>query len=153
MTKISREKQLTIALLKEKIEKATGKKVVFEESKEDKLKRLVEQLEKLTGKKVVFESEEVEKTPEELEEGLFGKKSDEEFKKEFQTTINLWVRKGYKQPDINAIMAAAKADKFEGKLGVDKEKNIIYRPAKDIKWASQFAGGGTGTASGGTTGA
>jgi len=39
MAKISREKQLTIALLKEKIEKATGKKVVFEESKEDKLKR------------------------------------------------------------------------------------------------------------------
>lgn len=153
MTKISREKQLTIALLKEKIEKATGKKVVFEESKEDKLKRLVEKLEKLTGKKVVFESEEVEETQEELEEGLFGKKSDAEFQKEYQTTINLWVRKGYKQPDINAIMAAAKADKFEGKLGVDKEKNIIYRPAKDIKWSSQFAGGGTGTASGGTTGA
>lgn len=153
MTKISREKQLTIALLKEKIEKATGKKVVFEESKQDKLKHLVERLEKLSGKKVVFESEETETAPEELEEGLFGKKSDADFQKEYQTTINLWTKKGYKQPDINAIMAAAKADKFEGKLGVDKEKNIIYRAAKDIKWQNQFAGGGTGTATGGTSGA
>lgn len=55
--KISREKELTIALLKEKIEKLSGKKVVFEKSEAAvKVDKLVEALEKLSGKKVIFEA-------------------------------------------------------------------------------------------------
>ena len=53
---ISREKQLTIALLKEKLQKLSGKTVVFEPTlKEAKVKKLIEAIEKITGRKVVLE--------------------------------------------------------------------------------------------------
>lgn len=53
---ISREKQLTIALLKEKLQKLSGKTVVFEPTlKEAKVKKLIEAIEKITGRKVILE--------------------------------------------------------------------------------------------------
>lgn len=151
---ISKEKKLVIALLKEKIEKATGKKVVFEDTQAEKVKALIERLEKIVGRAVVLED--VAAVTEELEEGIFGTKSEAEVQKEFLNTINVWKTKGYVAPnaqEFQAIMTAAKADKFAGKLGVDTNKKIIYRPASQINWNNQFAGGGTGTATGGTSGA
>lgn len=178
--KSSREKQLTILLLKEKVEKLSGKKVVFEPTIEEaKVAKLVEALEKVSGKKVVFEAkkdikdvkkvakkeveekeEEKEKkvkkktvkesswNEEELEEGWFGGKSAEEAKKEFLQIIGLWASKGYKKPSqeqFDDIMKQAEVDKFKGKLGVDNEKNIIYRPYATINWAAgkghTFGGG------------
>jgi hypothetical protein len=55
--KLSREQQLTIALLKEKLETLTGKKVAFAPTaKQTKVKQMVEALEKLSGRKVMFEA-------------------------------------------------------------------------------------------------
>jgi len=142
---MNKEKQLVIALLTEKIEKATGKKVVFEDVNAEKIKALVEKLEKISGKQVVLEDVE---NPEELEEGLFGAKSPADVQKEFQSTIAIWGKKGYIAPtpaEFQAIMTAAAADKYAGKLGVDTNKKIIYRPATAIKWAAPgghtFGGG------------
>ena len=138
--KTNNEKQITVALLTEKLEKLSGKKVTFVESENEvKIKKLKEALEKVTGKKVTFvEAEESE----ELEEGFFGGKTAEEAQKEWTPIINLWVSKGYKRPDaaqMAKIIADGTADKFKGKLGVDKEKNIIYRPVASIQVQS---GGG-----------
>ncbi len=45
---MNREKQLTIALLKEKLQKLSGKTVVFEPTlKEAKVKKLIEAIEKI----------------------------------------------------------------------------------------------------------
>src|ERR1043166_4509677 len=51
---MSKEKQLTIQLLEAKIERITGKKVVYQESKKDLIKKLTEKLEIISGKKVAF---------------------------------------------------------------------------------------------------
>ena len=140
--KTNKEKQLTIALLTEKLQKVSGKKVTFVESaKSIKIKQLKEKLEQVSGKKVTFAENE-------LDEAFFGP-SKEDFQKTALQTINLWVPKGYKRPDqaaFNAIMQQAEADKFKGKLGVDKDKNIIYRPTSTIpvKGATSLIGGGQG---------
>jgi hypothetical protein len=132
-------------------------------NKINEIKALHEKLEKLTGKKVVYENASCEENKMEeseweegLDEGLFGP-SEDQIKKDYLQTINAWAAKGYKKPtdqEFAQIMAQAKADKFQGKLGVKKDKTIGYRSAKDIKWATQFGGGGTGgNPTGGTTGA
>jgi hypothetical protein len=144
--KTNKEKEITVALLTEKLEKLSGKKVTFvDNDKVVKIKKLTEALEKVTGKKVTFvESDEYkeEYTEGELEEGLFGGKTKEEFEKEAMQTINIWATKGYKRPDSARwaeIIKQAEADKFKGKLGVDKEKNVTYRPVSTIP--VQSAGG------------
>ena len=59
------EKELAIALLEKRIERKTGKKVSYAESKalpkskEEKIKVLEAAIEKATGKKVVYENEEL----------------------------------------------------------------------------------------------
>lgn len=98
---------------------------------------------------IVYENQNDSMDGKELEEGFFGP-SEEDVRKKFLSTIALWATKGYKKPtqaQFDAIMAAAKADKLKGKLGVDKEKNIIYRPYDTINWvpsAGHTFGGGAG---------
>lgn len=65
---MTKEQKLTVLLLKEKIEKLSGKKVVFESAeKQIKIKKLIESLEKISGKKVIFEAAEIERKPESSE--------------------------------------------------------------------------------------
>jgi hypothetical protein len=145
------EKELMIAFLEKRIERKTGKRVVYESknpeknktlTKEQKIKVLEAAIEKITGKKVVYENAE-EKEP--VQEGWFWDSPEEKFKKYFEQTAKAWMAKGYKLANTDSILKAAKADNFAGKLGVDAEKNIIYRPASQIKWSNEFAGGGTGS--------
>lgn len=150
---ISREQKLVIALLKEKLEKLSGKEVIFESktkptAKELQVKKLIESLEKISGKKVIFENEELEEVK------LFGKEinlsgpSEADVRKSFLATIAIWAKKGYKSPtqvQFDDIMVQAKADKLKGKLGVDNAKNIIYRPVATINMvpgAGHSFGGG-----------
>lgn len=51
---MSKEKDLTIQLLEAKIERITGKKVVYQESKKELIEKLKTRLEKISGKKVAF---------------------------------------------------------------------------------------------------
>jgi uncharacterized membrane protein YcgQ (UPF0703/DUF1980 family) len=67
MAESKKSKLAQIKSMVEKIEKASGKKVVFHEkeevTKEDKLKeikQLAEELQKVTGKKIVFEDKKAE---------------------------------------------------------------------------------------------
>jgi hypothetical protein len=60
--------------------------------------------------------------------------------------IAAWKPKGYRLRDGNQwdeIVAAAKADGFQGSLGVDqKTKFFRYRPSSEMKFSSGFGGGG-----------
>lgn len=160
---MNREKQLTIALLEAKIEKLTGKKVVYENKttnttelkylKEsyNKLGKIISKLEE--GKTLTKEEEEIIN---EIDFGKIGqsiKKAvvgdpEAEFKKKLDQYIASWTKKGVivkpTEQEITNIVNAAKKDKFEGVLSYTKDKKLAYKPASEVKWGSQFAGGGTG---------
>jgi len=86
-----------------------------------------------------------------VEEGFFGKsdkEKEETLKADYNKMLAAWKAKGVKgltPEEINAEVAKAKADKFEGKWGVDADKKMTYRNSKDVKWASPaghtFGGG------------
>lgn len=42
------------------------------------------------------------------------------------------------------FFADAEADNFDGKVGIDKNDNIVYRPAKNVKWGTSGLVAGTG---------
>ena len=74
-----------------------------------------------------------------------GDKKEAEFRAEIAKYAKAWKSKGVETPtedDIKKMVTDAKADGFEGKVGV-KDKKMVYRKSADINWASEFAGGGT----------
>jgi hypothetical protein len=158
---MSREKQLTIQLLEAKIERITGKKVVYESKKKASVRelkeahtrvaRIIRKLEE--GKKLTKEEEElaegfmdtVSNAAKAVKTAVVGDKAAE-FKTKAEKTINAWIGKAISKPtaqELDAFYKAAAADKYEGVVSY-KDGKLYYKPAKDVKWGSQFAGGGTG---------
>jgi hypothetical protein len=77
----------------------------------------------------------------------FGKSDEEKFEdliKDNAKRIVAWKKQGYSF-NKKSLFEPAKADNFKGALGTNKEKEIIYRNQKDIKWGSAkthtFGGG------------
>ena len=87
-----------------------------------------------------------------VDEGLFGGGSEKLHMKDLNTKIRSWVAKGMMNQPSEEVMKKyaedAKKDKYEGKPGIDeKTKELVYRPAKNIKWGSAAGhtfGGGAG---------
>lgn len=81
---------------------------------------------------------------------IFGwseKEKLEKFTQEYNKFVGVWSRKGYEAPSEEekaSIFDQAKADKYEGKMGLSKDGKIVYRAESSITWGSEFAGGGTG---------
>jgi len=64
---------------------------------------------------------------------------EQELRNEYNRLFNSWKSKGYKgltSSEMDAEIAKAKADNFEGKWGVNKDKKMHYRLEKDVKWAA-----------------
>jgi hypothetical protein len=40
------------------------------------------------------------------------------------------------EDQIKAVIEDAKLDNFEGKIGFDKDKNVIYKKASDVNWGT-----------------
>ena len=99
----------------------------------------------------------------EMEEGRIGdflgtstKSKQEALRNDFLTKAKIWkakgVIRGLNQEMLDDLMAQAEADGFEGKVGLDKENQLLsYRPASDVNWAGlglnkggSFGGTGAG---------
>jgi hypothetical protein len=88
--------------------------------------------------------------------GTSTKSKQEALRKDFLTKAKIWKSKGairgLNQEMLDQLMAQAEADGFEGKVGLDKETQLMtYRPASDVNWAGlglnkggSFGGTGAG---------
>ena len=98
-----------------------------------------------------------------VEEGFIGdmlgtssKSKKEALRNDFLTKAKIWKSKGairgLNQEMLDDLMAQAEADGFEGKVGLDKDTQLMtYRAANDINWAGlglnqggSFGGTGAG---------
>lgn len=153
--------KLTEAELKKVIERtineAAKTKVKKAENKvNDKKAKPFEKKVDAFGKK----SKKVNESEEPVNE-IFGFSKKEQFLKHFDEFINNWTSKGVVAPtpeEKQAIVLQAEKDGFGGKLGLTNPKTLKvskfgYRPESSIKFSNPLAAGGTGDATGGTSGA
>lgn len=91
-----------------------------------------------------FEQQSSEKVNEIL--GWSKKEKLEAFTKDYNTKTSAWGRQGYEIPDEAGkaeIFKQAEADGYEGVVGATKDKKIIYKASKDVKWSGGMGSRGS----------
>lgn len=130
---------------------------------ESKIKEIISEEIKRMQKKMMLESEKkklIKKLHEmyeeeagcEVEEGFVGdllgtsaESKSAKLKKDLETKMAAWSRSGVSLPQggIDQLMKDAEADGFNGVWKINQDKIVYYTPSANVKWSSQFAGGGT----------